>query len=1287
MASVNHESSLFSPGEENNSNHQNNFAELQKIMQDILDNTEEIIIIIDKEFNVKAFNKKTLELTNSLLGLSIAKGEPIFKLMKASEKEEYTVLLNRVIKGEKIKRIYTTANLDGTKTMFRVNYIPITEPSGSIESLMISTHEITSELMAIEEELRQSENNYRTLFDHNPMPMWIYETETKKFLEANLAAIRHYGYSREEFLEMTILDIRPESEISRLLEYTSTMVKDDIRFSGEWTHRKKNGESIIVEIKSHLINFKGKDATLVLINDISEKLVAQNSKEFERKNKLALINTTGDLIWSINNELELIASNKAFVERIKLTVGRDIKPGDKVVKEELYEGGYTSVWQNIYQRGLSGESLYEEIRVPGNLVKKTQTYWLGVTCHPIYENDKIIGLACYARDISRTKSYEIEVEAISKRVEVAMDIARLGYWELDESISEIILSKQVAEILGLSSSNNTLDYKKFIASIHEDDRDRFDKAIRDVFTDTEYFDQTYRIISLNGDIRFINHKGIIVYNDTVGKHTLESMVQDITERIRIEQALTASEKKYRDIFELSPLPQWIYSIASFRILDVNQAAITHYGYTRSEFLEMTVKDLRPEGEVARLIEAAKVKPSPGTVSYGQWKHRKKDGSMMMVEISGHEIDYNGIQALLVVSNDITERIRKDNELQATNQRLEAAQKIARLGYWQHDFVSGEFYWSNEMYRMFDYKPGEITPNFEAALERIPKEEHPMFVPIVERARKTDGIFEIQHSIITRSGERRTVVGRGNYSFNEKGEVVFGTGTVQDITHIRQIESTLQSHKQQLELIYNNVTDSIFLLDVVGERFLFRSVNNSFLQTTGLREEQVVGLFADDVIPEQSWSIVLAKYREAISDKKRVQWEEVTRYPTGIKYGIVSITPIFDEKEVCTMLLGSVHDITATREAAAELMEMNERFLHASKATSDAIWDWDIKSNSLQWGESYEQLTGFSINDLNLTSWENRIHPDDRARINESIYAVVNSDETNWQDEYRYLHRDGHYIFISDRGVVLRDAEGKPYRMIGAMQNISHLKETEIILKNLNQSLERRAAELAESNEELERFAYVASHDLQEPLRMVSSFLQLLENKYKEKLDADALRYIHFAVDGANRMKRLINDLLEYSRLDTRSELEETTDMNEIMNEISQNVTTVTSKNILLSWDELPVLYKSSRTQLYQLMQNLVSNAVKYNDKQTPEVSIYVNENDYEYIFQVRDNGIGIDNRFFEKVFIIFQRLHNQSDYSGTGIGLSICKKIVERHGGRMWIDSAEGHGSVFYFSISKKRVI
>ncbi len=255
--------------------------------------------------------------------------------------------------------------------------------------------------------------------------------------------------------------------------------------------------------------------------------------------------------------------------------------------------------------------------------------------------------------------------------------------------------------------------------------------------------------------------------------------------------------------------------------------------------------------------------------------------------------------------------------------------------------------------------------------------------------------------------------------------------------------------------------------------------------------------------------------------------------------------------------------------------------------------------------------------------------------------------------------------------------------LAAEKNLQNLQMEMIYRKRAQEELAQKAKDLQRSNQDLQQFAYVASHDLQEPLRMVASYLQLLEQRYEGKLDDDAHEFINYAVDGAARMKKLINDLLDFSRVGTRANPLEPTDLNAVIGRVRANLhMRIEETNALVISDELPTL-PADPPQMVQLFQNLIDNAIKFRAGQAPRVHITAEENEDEWIISVADNGIGIDPQYFERIFVIFQRLHTRAEYPGTGIGLAIAQRIIERHNGRIWVDSSPGEGTTFHFALPK----
>lgn len=333
---------------------------------------------------------------------------------------------------------------------------------------------------------------------------------------------------------------------------------------------------------------------------------------------------------------------------------------------------------------------------------------------------------------------------------------------------------------------------------------------------------------------------------------------------------------------------------------------------------------------------------------------------------------------------------------------------------------------------------------------------------------------------------------------------------------------------------------------------------------------------------------------------------------------------------------------------------------------------------LRVNKAFCEMLGYDDGELANVSFATITHPDDIPQSRECIRQLLGGERDTYSMEKRYLTRDGRAVWTHVTTRLQRDEEGKPLHFLTHILDISERKRAD-------ERLQATVAELRRSNEELEQFAYVASHDLQEPLRMVSSYTQLLRQRYRDKLDAEGNEFIDYAVDGAKRMQRLIQDLLMYSRVTTKGGPLEPVDVHEALEvAVSSLQVSIRETAALVTNEPLPVV-RGDPTQVTQLLQNLIGNALKFHKPgESPRVHISAargGEDPRFWTFRVADQGIGIDPKYFGRLFVIFQRLHTRHEYPGTGIGLALCKRIVERHSGRIWIESELGKGTTCLFTL------
>lgn len=377
-----------------------------------------------------------------------------------------------------------------------------------------------------------------------------------------------------------------------------------------------------------------------------------------------------------------------------------------------------------------------------------------------------------------------------------------------------------------------------------------------------------------------------------------------------------------------------------------------------------------------------------------------------------------------------------------------------------------------------------------------------------------------------------------------------------------------------------------------------------------------------------------------------------------------------------MLEALEEDEKRIRSAQQELQLTYARLNGIIDGSPDMIAAVDVEYHYIACNDAYktefEKIFGRKIH-LGMSLFEALSHLPEEMENNVALWTrALEGESFTLSSEFgsSELQRNIYELSFSP----IRDSAGLA---IGAAHIVRDITER----KRVSEDLAKKTAELARSNQELEQFAYIASHDLQEPLRMISSYVQLLAKRYQGKLDQDADEFIHYAVDGAARMQRLITDLLSYSRVGTRGKPFEPTDSYQVLAAALDNLQLAIADNAaFITHDRLPTV-TADGSQLTQLFQNLIGNAIKFHSTLPPTIHIGAQQQDNEWLFSVRDNGIGIAPEHFERIFMIFQRLHASAEYPGTGIGLAVCKRIVERHGGRIWIESQPGQGATFFFTL------
>ncbi|MCX6927848.1 MAG: PAS domain S-box protein, partial [Verrucomicrobia bacterium] len=385
-----------------------------------------------------------------------------------------------------------------------------------------------------------------------------------------------------------------------------------------------------------------------------------------------------------------------------------------------------------------------------------------------------------------------------------------------------------------------------------------------------------------------------------------------------------------------------------------------------------------------------------------------------------------------------------------------------------------------------------------------------------------------------------------------------------------------------------------------------------------------------------------------------------------RLAVLDITP---RKQAEAEVRRHADALAATHQALSESEELHRVFFESAAVGMAYV---DLEGRFLKVNDRYCELTGYPREELVGKPVLELIHPEDRKKAQQEQGAYLRGELPEYVSEKRYLRKDGSTLWVAINARLIRSADGVPRYSIGVIQDFTHRKRAEETVRQTTEELQR-------SNRDLEQFASIASHDLQEPLRAVVGYVNLLQMRFPEKLDPKVREYITGAIGGAKRMEQLIADLLAYSRVSARDQALQPADLNAVLADALASLkTSITESRAEVTNDALPTAHVDAR-QITQVFQNLVGNAIKFCGESTPKIHVGARQEEGRWVISVRDNGIGIAVEHFQRIFKIFQRLHTRKAYPGTGIGLAICQRIVERHGGKIWIESQPGEGSTFFF--------
>ena len=1157
------------------------------------------------------------------------------------------------------------------------------------DDIAILNQNITDRKLA-EEALRESEARFRTIFEIASLGIAQVDPSNGKIILINSYYETITGYTTEELLKMSFVELTHPDDREKDWEVFSKAMRGEGEYRNEKRYIKKDGA--IVWVRLHVAFIRDERGNPIRTVAICEDITLQKDEEQRLKLLESVITNTNDAILITEAEPfeepgpRILYVNEAFSKMTGYSaeevIGKTprILQGPNSDREELARlGKALRNWEacEITTRNYkkSGEEFWVNISVsPVANEKGWFTHWIAIERDLTQQKNKervkeLLGQI--SLDFSIENDLYTSAQAVCKTISEFGKFGIVELWLPNPDNSRI-------QLFAYQPTTNTADFYEEINVVRSIGKSEglpgkvWQKRSPILWGDIRK-DDDFNLNLAAEKVGIKSVKGIpLLCNDdfagvlVIATHENESYLKEYVKIFeRFEQVIGSEINRKKLEHDLDHLYDAIPDIICItdlngKFLKINKAGCDLIGYSEDEILNNTFeKFLHPDDRTSSNEDLSRLKD--GLKTYGfENRYITKSGEIIWLSWTSNSSMQEGL--IYATARNITEE-KKLRELNRMSNIL------ARIGSWEIDFGEGKVFWSELVHELHETDPKTFVPDLKTGIDFYRDDFREKVEEAINRCKEQGISFDFEAVLITAKKRERWVRSLG------KAEIVEGKcqriyGSIQDIHESKSLEI-------QIREILERIGDAFFALD--------KDWNVTYWNK---RAEEIIGIQREELIGNNLWEkFPLAKDLEFFKQYERAfitqtpvnfeeyfqpfnQWYEANGYPSP-----EGISVFF-------------RDITQKKLAEKKVLEANERFEKVTEATNDAIWDYDVVNNHLFWGKGFFTLFGYNP-ELIQPTFElllSFIHEDDRERIFDQVkHYMADPNLKDWYEEYRFLKADNTFAFVIDRATFIRNNEGKVIRVIGAMNDISERKNFEQQLIGLNDSLKQHAQDLEITNEQLEQFAYVASHDLQEPLRMISGFLEQLKRKYGDRLDDKAHQYIYFASDGAKRMRQIILDLLEYSRAGRLAEPLERINVNQILSEYQLLRSKVISeKNVKFSIADLPEI-QGYMAPMIQTLHCLMDNAIKYSRQGvSPHIDVAsVDLGDYWKI-SIADNGIGIDQENFEKIFIIFQRLHSREKYDGTGIGLSIAKKLVESWGGKIWVESTPDVGSIFNFTIPKK---
>jgi len=1119
------------------------------------------------------------------------------------------------------------------------------------------------------EALRASEEKFRLAFDTSPDALTITRLSDGMFVSVNKGFEQITGYTREQVIGKTSTEIsiwKDSQDRRNVVE--ELLAVGEVR-NYEAPFLVLDGE-IYGSLSAVSIELNGEPHVLNITRDITARRRAEQILHKSEANLSALIENTDGSIWAVDKQYGLIVGNGEFHHNVSAVLGRRLETGESVLLPK-FPSEANAEWKERYDRALQGERFTLETMARF----RDEPHYLEYRFSPIRENGgEIRGVTVYGRNITERKQAEDALIQVNDRLALAQRLAGAGIWDWNFTTGKLNWSPEFFHLFGLDPAKVDATFDTWRGSLHPDDVQSAEQRINDAIRDHVPLFNEYRIVTPSGETRWIGAWGDVTYNERGEAQRMTGICIDITERKQMDEKLRESEEKFRQAFNTSPIAISITRLKSGKFVSFNKSFEQMSGYSEAEIIGKTAEELNLWKSPQTHQDLIKELRDKGEVRDYETPIQSRNGEIYCLT-SASLIEINGEPHILTLAVDITKRKRAENELRVALIKYKTLFDCFPLGITVSDDAGNILETNSAAAKLLSVSEEEHKRRGIGGAEwkivrpdgtPMPPEE---FASV--RAFKEKSLVEnVEMGIVKDDATTWISVNAAPLPVEGYGVVV----TYGDISERKRAEDALRESETFIKTVLDNLPVGV-AVNSVEPTVAFNYINDNFVKFYRTTREKLADpdAFWDAAYEEPEFRETMRKKildDLASGDPDRMIWLDIPITRKGEETTFVTARNISIPNQ--PLMISTVWDVTERKQAEEKLAASEVRYRRLFEASRDGILILDVETGMIldvnpflieMLGYPHELFLGKNI-------WEIGFFKDIAA--NKANFLELQQQE---------------YIRYED--LPLETAYGGRIH-VEFTSNIYHINHQRVVQCNIRDITERKQArekllealqELKRSNMELEQFAYIASHDLQEPLRAVAGMVQLLQKRYQGQLDQRADEYISLAIDGATRMQTLINDLLAYSRVERRGNPIQSIDANKSLASALRNLqVSIAEQGATITNETLPTL-EADPTQLTQLFQNLIGNAIKFHGENPPQIHIAAEDLGHSWRFSVRDNGIGIEPQYFDRIFLVFQRLHTRREYSGTGIGLSVCKKIVERHGGRIWIESQIGQGSTFYFTI------